>query len=175
MATSEPTSGVIVRTPIPRSIARIRQAFDDGAALDVPPHVTVLFPFLPPGSLDASIRRELADIAASHESFDVRFTTIGRFPGLLYLAPEPAAPFVALTQACVERFPDFPPYAGVHDEIVPHLTILEGSQAQDADVGHRLQASLPFSVHVRAIEVITPSEQGPWRLRWRLPLGPRRP
>jgi len=171
MTMSEPTSGVIVRTPIPRSIARIRRALDEGATLEVPPHVTILFPFLPPDRLDASIRRELAAIAAAHRPFDVRFMTVGRFPSVLYLAPDPVGPFVALTEACAERFPDFPPYAGAHDEIVPHLTVIEGDQASNVDVARQLEAALPFSVRVRAIEVITPSEQGPWRLRWRLPLG----
>jgi 2'-5' RNA ligase len=175
MATTEPTSAVIVRIPIPTAIARIRRASDLGAALDVPSHVTILFPFRPPGRLDPAVRRELAGIAAAHEPFEARFTSVGRFPGLLYLAPEAAEPFVSLTEACAERFPDYPPYAGAHDDIVPHLTVVEGDAAASEEVARQLEAVLPFSHRVRAIEVITPSEAGPWRLRWRLPLGRRRP
>ena len=171
MASSEPTSAIIVRVPIPARIARVRRQWDPSAAVGVPPHVTVLFPFLPPGRLDARVRRELADIAAAHDAFDIRFTAIGRFPGLLYLAPEPAGPFVQLTEACAERFPDFPPYGGVHDEIVPHLTVVEGEQAPTDAIARQLEAGLPFTYRVRALEVITPTEAGPWRLRWRLRLG----
>ena len=170
MATNEATSGVIVRIPVPRAVARIRRAFDQGAH-DVPPHVTILYPFLAPADLDAPVRRDLAAIAAAHEPFEVRFTEVGRFPGLLYLAPEPAEPFVALTEACAAWFPDFPPYGGAHDEVVPHLTVIEGDHAADPAVVPRLEAALPFGVRVRSIEVITPSDSGPWRLRWRLPLG----
>ena len=172
MATSEATSGVIVRIPVPQAIARIRRSFEQGAALDVPPHVTILYPFLPPAALGPSVRRELATIARAHDPFEIRFTAVGRFPGLLYLAPEPADPFIALTEACARRFPDYPPYGGAHDEIVPHLTVIEGDDPAE-DVAPRLEAALPFAVRVRAMEVITPSASGPWRLRWRLPLGQR--
>ena len=176
MATIQPPSAVIVRIPIPTTIARIRRARVHDATLDVPPHVTILYPFLPPDRLDAAVRRELADIAAAHDAFDARFTAVGRFPGLLYLAPEEAEPFVALTEACAERFPEYPPYGGLHDGIVPHLTVVETDGAAlpvDGLVG-RLEAALPFDVRVRSMEVITPSQAGPWRLRWRLPLGPGR-
>ena len=173
MALSEPTSAIIVRTPIPARIARIRRQWDRSAAIGVPPHVTVLFPFLPPGRLDATVRHELADIVAEHDAFHVRFAAVGRFPGLLYLAPEPSDPFVALTEACAERFPDFPPYGGVHDDIVPHLTVVETDEVPAEAVVRQLEAGLPFSYRIRAIEVITPSEEGPWHLRWRLPLGRR--
>ena len=106
MALSEPTSAIIVRVPVPARIARLRRQWDRSAAIGVPPHVTILFPFLPPDRLEASVRHQLADIAAAHDAFDVRFTAVGRFPGLLYLAPEVAEPFVALTEAYVEHFPD---------------------------------------------------------------------
>ena len=171
MATIQPTSAVIVRIPIPHSIARIRRARVHDATLDVPPHVTILYPFLPPDRLDAAVRRELAEIAAAHGGFDARFTRVGRFPGLLYLAPEAAEPFVALTEACAERFPEYPPYGGLHDGIVPHLTVVETEGEPTDGLVSRLEGALPFDYRVRAIEVITPSEAGPWRLRWRLPLG----
>jgi 2'-5' RNA ligase len=171
MVLSEPTSAIIVRVPLPARIARVRRRWDRSGAIGVPPHVTILFPFLPPERLTAAVRHALADVAAAHPAFDARFTTVRRFPSLLYLAPEAPEPFVALTEAYVGRFPDFLPYGGIHDDVVPHLTVVEGIEAQMDEVGAELEAELPFSCSVRAIEVITPSEAGPWRLRWRLPLG----
>ena len=47
---------------------------------------------------------------------------------MVYLAPEPAAPFVALTEAVGAEFPGFPPYGGAFDEVVPHLTISEANE-----------------------------------------------
>ena len=167
-------SALIVTIPEAEPVvAPHRELFDRAASWGVPAHVTVLFPFLPPGRLDATVRRKLVDIAAEHDPFHVRFTAVGRFPGLVYLAPEPSDPFVALTEACAERFPDFPPYGGVHDEIVPHLTVVETDQVPVDAVVRQLEAGLPFSHRIRAIEVITPSEAGPWHLRWRLLLGRR--
>jgi hypothetical protein len=113
----------------------------------------------------------LAAIAAAQRAFEVRSTTVGRFPGVLYLVPEPADPFLALTKACAARFPDFPPYGGTYDEVVPHLTVVDREEAPVPVLVPEIAATLPFSHHVRWLEVITPSEAGPWRVRWRLPLG----
>lgn len=87
-----------------------------GIANDLPPHVTVLYPC--PGDVPA-----IAEVLAPFDAFEVDFPRAGRFPGTLWLAPEPAAPFVELTEAMVARFPDHPPYGGVYDTIVPHLTV----------------------------------------------------
>ena len=39
-----------------------------------------------------------------------------------------AEPFVRLTEAIVERWPDYPPYDGVFDTIVPHLAVAHGER-----------------------------------------------
>ena len=46
-------------------------------------------------------------------AFDVVFARLDRFPGTLWLAPEPAEPFARMIEALIERFPDCPPYGGV--------------------------------------------------------------
>ncbi len=54
----------------------------------------------------------------------VHFGSGEAFPAnVVYLAPDPAEPFVALTEALAAAFPDCPPYGGAFDEPVPHLTI----------------------------------------------------
>ena len=55
---------------------------------------------------------------------DTRY--VDRFPRVLYLAPEPAAPFVELTQAIAARWPDHQPYGGEFDSVVPHVTVVNG-------------------------------------------------
>ena len=70
--------------------------------------MTILYPFIPVNDLDRSVRHALAAIAAEHEPFDVRFAEVGRFPTVVYVAPDPPAPFTRLTDAIVARFPDFP-------------------------------------------------------------------
>ena len=103
--------------------------WDRAAGAGVPAHVTVLFPFLPARGLVPAVRRELAAIAATQAPFEVIFATVGRFPDVVYLAPRPAEPFTRLTGAVAARFPDFPPYGGAFDEVIPHLTIAESDEA----------------------------------------------
>jgi 2'-5' RNA ligase len=57
---------------------------------------------------------------------------VRRFPATAYLAPEPAEPFIALTEALIRTFPEFPPFRGEHESIVPHLTVANGN-ANEAD------------------------------------------
>ena len=58
---------------------------------------------------------------------------VRRFPSTAYLAPEPTEPFIALTQALACRFPEFQPFRGEHDSIVPHLTVANGN-AREAEI-----------------------------------------
>ena len=46
-----------------------------------------------------------------------------------YLAPDPPEPFSRLTEAIVERWPDYPPYEGIHETVIPHLTVAYGDDA----------------------------------------------
>ena len=176
MAATEPASAVVVRVPLPPGLARLRSRWDRAAGLGVPPHVTVLFPFLSPSALDPGVRRELAAIASSVAPFEVRFARVGRFPNVVYLAPEPADPFVALTEAVSSRFPEHPPYEGAFDVVIPHLTITEADvgAAPLAEITALAGGSLPFVRRATALETIVEGPDGRWRSRWRIPLGVRR-
>src|SRR4051812_9857462 len=89
-----------------------------GVANDLPPHVTVLYPS--PGDVES-----IAQVLAPFAAFDVTFARLDRFPGTLWLAPEPAAPFSAMTEPMVARHADHPPYRGIFTSIVPHLTVAQ--------------------------------------------------
>jgi 2'-5' RNA ligase len=173
MATTEPESAIVVRIGVPRPLERLRRGWDHAARLGVPAHVTIIYPFLPATALTPPIRRQLAVIAAAHPPFDVEFAAVGRFPGVVYADPSPAAPFLALTDAVVERFPDHLPYGGAFAEVIPHLTVVEGAEAALDAVAHDLAASLPFRHRVEALEVIVEGGDGRWRRRWRIGLGVR--
>jgi hypothetical protein len=112
-----------------------------GIENDLPPHVTVLFPS--PGDVAA-----IAQALAPFTPFEVVFPRLDRFPGTLWLVPEPSAPFVALTEAVVERFPDYPPYRGVYKSIIPHLSI---AQAQFDDTAELVQPLLPLHSRVESV------------------------
>lgn len=86
-------------------------------------HITALGPFDP--DPDAATLAEIGEIAAATPAIDVTLERIEVFPdGIIHLAPDPAAPFEQLTARLVEKFPDYPPYAGIHGPTVaPHLTL----------------------------------------------------
>ncbi|GAA4261806.1 2'-5' RNA ligase family protein [Dactylosporangium darangshiense] len=105
-------------------VGRFRAAYDPAAGWGVGAHVTVLFPFVPPDALDAAALADLAAAVASVPRFTATLTAARWFDErVLWLAPEPAEGFRALTAAVWARFPDYPPYGGQHAEVIPHLTV----------------------------------------------------
>jgi len=164
-------SAIVVRVPVPPAIERLRRRWDRAARMGVPAHVTVLYPFVPPADLDTSVRHALACIAAEHRPFDARFARVGRFPKAVYLAPDPPAPFVTLTEAVAAAFPAFQPYGGVFDEVIPHLTLVESADVDLDSVADTAWGHLPFVRSVTRLEVLVESPDGRWHPRWRLRLG----
>ena len=120
----------------------------------VPPHVTLLIP-APPDTGGA------AEALASFGAFDVTFARLDRFPGTLWLAPDPNEPFVAMTGALVERFPDHTPYGGLFEGITPHLTVAQGEELDAAEVA--VQQLLPL--RSRAATVVLFEQVAPDRWR----------
>jgi len=112
-----------------------------GIKNDLPPHVTVLFPS--PGDVAA-----IAQVLAPFAPFDVVFPRLDRFPGTLWLVPEPSEPFVSLTTAMVERFPEYPPYGGVYKSVIPHLSV---AQAQFDDTAELVEPFLPLHSRVESV------------------------
>jgi 2'-5' RNA ligase len=161
-----PQSAFIVRVPeADPHVARLRERFDPSARLGVPAHVTLLFPFMSPELVTSSILAAVSKLALSVSAFPFRLGPIKRFPGVVYLATEPAAPLVALTRQLAGLFPEFPPYGGDHQEIVPHLTVAQAAEAELAQVEAELLASLAStSISTTCSEfVLIENSSGLWR------------
>ena len=173
MLSTDATSAVVVRVPLPPALMRLRARWDWAASVGVPAHVTIVFPFLPAAQLTPDVRRSLAVVAARQRPFEVRFATVERFPTVVYPRPPAVGPLRHLTEAVVERFPDFPPYGGVFEEVIPHLTITESSDAPFDDIAALAEAALPFSHRVTRLQVLVEGDEGRWHGRWRIPLGVR--
>jgi 2'-5' RNA ligase len=170
-----PITGVAVPIALPDRLARIRRRWDHAAALGARSHVTTLYPFTPVASLTPEHRRELAAIAARIQPFEVRFRHVRRWPGVVWIQPEPDDGFRALTKALVARWPDFLPYEGVHDEVIPHLTIAESETAALDAIESQVAAALPFSARATALELWRQDATERWYPHWRVPLGGRTP
>jgi len=119
----------------------------------MPPHVTLLIP----------ARNDVAGIveaAAPFCAFDVRFARVDRFPGTLWLAPEPAAPFVALTEGLAVRWPECKPYGGVFSRVIPHLTVAQRELDEAADM---LAPFLPLDSRAESIVLYEKVQPDHWR------------
>jgi 2'-5' RNA ligase len=171
MTMADPVSGVVVRVRLPAALERLRREQDFAAKVGVPAHVTLLYPFVPAAELRPSVRRDLAEIAATVEPFDVVFAEVGRFPGVVYLAPEPRDRFSALTEAIARRFPAYQPYDGAFDEVIPHLTLAESATASLDAVAAAAEPHLPFTCRVGAMEVLVEGPDAQWHGRWRIRFG----
>ena len=124
-----------------------------GVANDLPAHVTVLYPA--PGDVVA-----LTEVLGPFAPFDVTFARLDRFPGILWLAPEPAERFVALTEAAVARFPTFPPYGGRYTSVIPHLTVAAASLEETAAL---VEPLLPLHSHVDSVVLYESADGRHWQ------------
>ena len=70
----------------------------------VPAHVTVLYPFVPAANVDEALLADLRALFAGLPSFAFELRECRHFPAVLYLAPDPPEPFVALTEAVVAAY-----------------------------------------------------------------------
>jgi hypothetical protein len=138
----------------------------------VPAHVTIVFPFVPAHALDEGLIARVAALFAAFPPFAFELRETRRFPSLLYLAPEPAEPFLALTEAMWAAYPDYPPYGGEFDSVIPHLTAAEGSDDVLDRAEADIVAALPIAAEVTEITLLeeVEPELARWRARARLPL-----
>jgi 2'-5' RNA ligase len=164
-AAAEATAFVVVVPEAEALVAGLRARFDPSAALGVPAHITVLHPFMPPAQVTPNVLAHAASALPGPAHFEFLLARVERFPGVLYLAPEPAAPFIALTEALVRAFPQYPPFGGAHEHIVPHLTVAQGDEstlrAADAELRAALQEQGPVRAQCRGLCLLQ-SAGGRW-------------
>jgi 2'-5' RNA ligase len=147
------------------AVGALRLRYDQSAARGVPAHITILFPFLSDEELD---EEALAEACASHRAFDFELARVEYFgDDVTYLAPEPDAPFRALTETVWRRWPSHPPYGGEHADPVPHLTVAETKLEVPS-----VEAALPIAARAHEVLLLVETEPGgAWAVLRRYPLG----
>src|SRR5262249_42337704 len=95
------------------------------------------------------------------------------WPDVVYLVPEPDAELRALMRDLFARFPEWPPYGGVHDEVIPHATLGEevDGPALRSGLERRLAPPLPPPRPAPDGSLLEEFAPNRWRERERLPLG----
>ena len=167
-----------VLVPVPEAelaVGRHRHRLDRAATWGVPAHVTILFPFVAPSAITGATITALADAVGSVTAFDCEFPATAWFgQEVVWLAPQPAEPLRALTRAVSAAFPDYPPYGGDYDDVVPHLTI---GYRPAGEVTELLEAEadvlrwLPVQAHISRVWLMTGrAAPGCWQAIAELPL-----
>lgn len=83
-----------------------------------------------------------------------------------YLVPKPSSPFIAMTRAIAEAFPEFQPYAGEHDDVMPHLTVAHCSAVEANEAAETLRLRLEQDAGVAAqcnSVALIENSSGRWR------------
>jgi 2'-5' RNA ligase len=155
-----------------------RRFFTRTVARRIPPHVTLLYPFVDANAVDNALLVRLRELYAPVRPFEFELTRIERFPAHLWLAPEPRERLVELIRLTCAHFPECQPYGGSvpEGEPTPHLTI--GEAGEDADVDGLATAAerdvgpgLPLSCAARTVSLLEERPDGMWDVRAELTLG----
>jgi hypothetical protein len=151
-------------------VHRYRLQYDPSAPAHVPEHLTLLYPFLSPDTLDAAVlstlRATLSTIAPF--SFSLRHTAWFE-QGVLYLAPDPAAPFSALTWRLSRLF-NILPFEGRFPEPIPHLTVAhDGPKDALMEIATTIAAQLPIDAVAREAWLMIGHNETGWVRHERFP------
>jgi 2'-5' RNA ligase len=138
----------------------------------VPPHITLVFPFVPAARVNDSFISALSGLFRECVPFSFAFTELRRFPATLYLAPEPSEPFVALSEALADRYPDCEPHVHAFGQVVPHLTVAEGSAEVMEAAESEIEPLLPVHASCESAVLLVETHTTPthWSNRVQLPL-----
>lgn len=168
-------SAIVVLVPEAEQLVGVfRKRFDPSAAIGVPAHVTILYPFKPPDEIGPDDIMALNDLLKKEPSFTISFRELRRFPDTLYLVPQPAAPFLRLIEVICKRFPDTPPYGGEFADAIPHLTVAQAGDAGQLDAiaaefNQIAKGQLPIRARVKEVALIENSLDR-WQVRERFSL-----
>ena len=171
-------SALLLRCPAAEPAVRSSRAVLDRAArVGVPAHVTVTYPFRPPPAITPDDHALLERVVAGCPSFTLTGAGTAWFgDAVVYVALSGGEPVRALTEAVAAAFPEHPPYGGAFTEVVPHLTIGHGHDADTLrGAEDAVRARLPFTQVVTDVELWAgpplASGRGPWRFVRAYPLG----
>ena len=172
-------SGLFVLVPEAEAVVKpFRDRYDPSAAVGVPAHITLLYPFKPPNEVSSAVLDKLRAGFARFAAIQFSLSSVRRGPrsGILYLAPEPDEPFRRLTMAIWDWYPETPPYGGIWlPDIVPHLTVAQPTEEQERErIAEEFdQASQgKFPIHATASEVtLMDNRSGRWQVSTTLSLA----
>lgn len=165
----------VLLIPVPEAAPSVHQhrlRYDPAAPAGVPEHITILYPFLAPAMLDDAVVARLRAIFSAVSPISCTLRRTAWFEqGVLYLAPEPEAPFVALTHQLSDACGVLP-FEGQYPEVIPHLTIAQhGPKDILSRIAADLSEHLPIDVVASEAWVMVGHNETGWVLRERFPFA----
>jgi 2'-5' RNA ligase len=162
-----------VLIPVPEAdsvVGRWRHQYDPVAMAGVPAHITLVVPWLPPDEITDTDLAELEGSLKDVKAFDFVLDHVDWFGRrVLWVAPQPAAPFLTLTAQLAERF-GTPPWDDEFDEVVPHLTVAHASDGVElVPVAAEVTSRLPLLCRADEVWVMV-GDGVQWALRHRVKL-----
>lgn len=153
----------------------LREQYDTQRfSLNVPAHLTLLYPFAPPELVEQTIVK-LTDLCHRFPSFTLTLDRYGSFKNAIFLEPSDPNPVKKLYRYLADAFPEYPVYDGEHGaELHPHLTLANFEDPAEAD-----QVTLPdvptftFAVDKIHLYLGSTTDDIAFIPRAVIPLGPR--
>ena len=135
-------------------------------------HATLIAPFAHARELTLEREQDLAVVFDGFAPFDITLTAVERFDDIdvVYLKPEPREPFIELIEAVFAREPEYPPYGGAAEHVVPHVTVGYGAKLP-AGTEERLGADLPLGSRAERVTLVERGDDLRWRTRTEFPLA----
>ena len=174
-------SALLLTVPAAEAAVGPHRARLDASARDgVPAHLTVLYPFLPPDEIDPGVLAELSRLFAAAPRFSFTLDRVRWFDeSVVWLGPSDESPFLALTARAAATYPSCPPYGGIYQDVVPHLTIGHvGSLAELRAAAEAVRPLLPIETEATEVTLMAGPDPGRpagppdrWRTVASFPLG----
>jgi hypothetical protein len=139
--------------PVPEAdplIDRWRRKNTTSGAEGMPAHITLIHPFADTSQYASGLGHIVEATMAGMGEVDYSLVSTAYFRGMpstLYLVPEPPDPFVTMTKALADEFPQYPPYGGMFSEIIPHVTV---AQHDDPDLLGEIEQDVKRSLPIQA-------------------------
>jgi 2'-5' RNA ligase len=177
----EMQSALLLTVPAAEAAVGPHRARLDPSARDgVPAHLTVLYPFLPPAEIAPDVLAALSRLFAGVPRFAFTLDRVRWFgESVVWLGPSDESPFRALTELAAEAYPGCPPYGGIYEDVVPHLTLgQDDDPAELRAAAEAVRPLLPIATEATEVTLMagprpgaSSEPAGPWQFVASFPLG----
>jgi 2'-5' RNA ligase len=144
------------------TVAAARYDLDRYGEDEIELHVTLLYPFVPRQELEPDVVDSLRSFFAERPAPAFSLASVESFDeGVTYAAPRPDGQLIRLLDELAERYPETPPYGGIHDDVVPHATLADDDA--DGAVRERVEPLLPVECRPSRASLYEEFEPRRWR------------